>query len=303
MSLVPPVGKGTSRALVTLAFAVVVLIGSLNFVAVRVSNRELPPFWGAGLRFMLAAFLFAAAALILRLRPPRGRALAWLAVYGLLSFAISYALMYWALVRVSAGMAAVVLAAVPLVTVLLAAAQKLEPLSRKALVGSLVALAGILWKTTEAGGIGVPVGALLAMILATASIAQSVIVGKRVSGHHPVLINAVGMACAFPLLLALSLLVGEQRALPKAQEVVLAISYLVIVGSVGMFVLFLWIIRKWTASATSYTFVLFPVVTMLLEAWLDDVPLTARVVSGAVLVIAGVWFGVFSGHDEPRPAP
>lgn len=38
---------------VWLVFATVVLVGGGNFVAVRFSNRELAPFWGAGLRFAL----------------------------------------------------------------------------------------------------------------------------------------------------------------------------------------------------------------------------------------------------------
>jgi hypothetical protein len=65
------------------AFAVAVTLGGANFLAVRLSNRELPPFWGAGLRFSLAALLFVVIAVTLRLRWPRGRQLVLTAVYGL----------------------------------------------------------------------------------------------------------------------------------------------------------------------------------------------------------------------------
>jgi hypothetical protein len=58
------------------AFAVVVTLGAGNFLAVRMSNLELPPFWGAGLRFGLAALSFVAIVLVLRLPWPRGRELA-----------------------------------------------------------------------------------------------------------------------------------------------------------------------------------------------------------------------------------
>lgn len=47
-----------------------------NFVAVRFSNQELPPFWGAGLRFAAAALVLSAAAALGRFPLPRGRALA-----------------------------------------------------------------------------------------------------------------------------------------------------------------------------------------------------------------------------------
>jgi drug/metabolite transporter (DMT)-like permease len=285
----PRLGAGTATM-----FAAAVFLGGANFVAVRFSNRELAPFWGAGLRFALAASLFVIICWYLRLRWPRGRELVLFGVYGLLSFALSYALMYWALVRVSAGLAAVVLAAVPLVTILLAAAQRLEVLSRRAVLGAVVALIGILWKTLDLDGIELQVGGLLAMLAATLTVGQSVIIGKRISANHPAMINAVGMAAGVPVLLLISLVAGETWALPRQPEVVWSVLYLVTLGSVGLFVLFLLVIRRWTASATSYAFVLFPVVTMVLEALVGDVPLTVRGVSGAALVMAGVWFGVFA---------
>jgi drug/metabolite transporter (DMT)-like permease len=70
------------------AFGLAVLLGGANFVAVRISNQELAPFWGAGLRFGLAAALFVVIALALRLRWPRSRQLVTTAVYGALAFAI-----------------------------------------------------------------------------------------------------------------------------------------------------------------------------------------------------------------------
>src|SRR5215207_676525 len=52
-----------------------------NAVAIRFSNRELDPLWGAGLRFALAAALLVALMAILRLAPPRGRALRGAVLY------------------------------------------------------------------------------------------------------------------------------------------------------------------------------------------------------------------------------
>jgi drug/metabolite transporter (DMT)-like permease len=282
------------------AFATFVTLGGGNFLAVRFSNRELPPIWGAGLRFTVAAALFVAIAFALRLRWPRGRQLVLTGVYGLFTFALSYALMYWALVRVTAGMGAVVLAVVPLVTVLLAALQRMEVLSGRAVAGALLALAGIGWMTLGPEGPTLPLSGLLAMAAASITIGQSVILGKRVAENHPAVTNAVGMMVGAPVLLGLSAGLGESWALPTQPEVAWSVVYLVTLGSVGLFVLTLLVVRRWTASATSYSFVLFPVVTMLLEAWLADVPLTVRGVSGALVVMAGVWFGALA---RPRHAP
>lgn len=96
------------------------------------------------------------------------------------------------------------------------------------------------------------------------------------------------------VLLAISAVAGEAWIRPTEPEVLWAVVYLATLGSVGLFVLFLLVVRKWTASATSYAFVLFPVVTMLLGAWIADEPLSVQGVIGAGLVMSGVWFGALS---------
>ena len=286
--------RGPPDASTLAAFAVSVTIGGANFLAVRFSNRELAPLWGAGLRFAAASSLFVAIALAMHLRRPRGRQLALTALYGALNFAVSYALVYWALLRVTAGVAAVVLAVVPLVTVLLAVAQGLELLRLRAAVGALLALAGIVWMTLGPTRVEVPLGPLAAMLAAALAIGESIILGKRLSAHHPAMTNAVGMTVGSLLLLAFSGAAGEPWTLPRRSDSLLAVAYLVTIGSVGLFVLVLLVVRRWTASATSYMFVLFPVVTLALGALLAGEPVTGEAVAGAALVMAGVWFGALS---------
>lgn len=292
------------QGVVTLAFLIVVVIGSGNFVAVSFSNQELPPFWGAGLRFSLAAVLFVVYSLVLRLRWPRGRMLAVTVVYGLFTFTLSYALLYWALTQMSAGMAAVVLATVPLATPLLAAVHGLEVLNRRALLGAVVAFAGIAWMTVDTEGLVIPIGSVVATLAAALTLGESIIISKRISSNHPAMNNAVGMIAGAPLLLVISLAFGEDWSVPTHTDTILAVAYLVTVGSVGLFVLTLLVVRLWTASATAYMFVLFPVGAMLLGAWLLDAPLTVRGLTGAVVVMASVWFGALSpGATEPKKKP
>jgi drug/metabolite transporter (DMT)-like permease len=287
------------------AFVGAVAIGGANFLAVRFSNQELDPFWGAGLRFTGAALIFVAVSLALRLEWPRGRLLLLTAAYGFVNFTLSYALMYWALVQVTAGVAAVVLAIVPLVTPMLAAAQGLETLDRWAILGALIAFGGIVWMTVGPDGLVLPMSGLVAILIAAVTVAQGVIISKRVSANHPAMTNAVGLVVGAPLLLVLSMVVGEGWTLPSETASAWSVLYLMTVGSVGLFVLILLVMRRWTASAAAYAFVLFPVVTMLLEAWLAEVPLTMRGVTGAVVVMAGVWLGAFAKRRRPElvPAP
>lgn len=276
------------------AFALAVTLGGANFVAVRFSNEELAPFWGAGLRFALAALLFVLIVVALRLPWPRGRVLMLTIGYGTLAFAVTYALMYWALVRVTAGVATIVLAAVPLVTLLLAVALRLERLSGRGVAGSLLALGGITWMTRGPGPVVLPLSALIVLGAAAIAFGLSIIVGKKLSGNHPAMTNAVGMIAGSLLLLVLSAAAGEDWVLPREPDVVWAVIYLVTFGSVGLFVLVLLVVRRWTASASSYMFVLFPIATLALGAWLADERVTAQAVTGGVLVMLGAWLGAFS---------
>ena len=109
------------------------------------------------------------------------------------------------------------------------------------------------------------------------------------------------MAIAALLLLSLSASVNETWALPRQRDLAAALVYLVTLGSAGLFVLVLLVVRKWTASASSYMFVLFPVVTLGLAAWLVDEPITWPALIGAALVMGGVWFGALS--DPRRSTP
>lgn len=290
------------------AFLLAVLLGGINFLGVRVSNEELEPLWGATLRFILAGAIFVVIAVAQRHAWPRGRRLVLTAVYGAMAFAVSYALLYWALVRVTAGVAVVVLAIVPLTTVLLAAAQGLERLHARGVIGALVALAGICLIVFGPGEVSLPFLPLMAMLLSSLTIAESIILSKRISSNPPVITNAIGMPVGAVLLAGCSLLAGEAWVIPQKTSVILSVAYLVTFGSVGLFILVLVVVRGWTASATSYMFVLYPVVTLALGALLLDEPVTAVAVAGAALVMAGVWFGALSpaarsATSGKRPEP
>lgn len=93
------------------AFAGVVLIGGANFVAVRFSNEELAPLFGAGIRFAAAALIFLGLVSMRRIPLPRGQALVGAVLYGLLAFTAAYALAYSALVTLPAAVGSVVMSA------------------------------------------------------------------------------------------------------------------------------------------------------------------------------------------------
>src|SRR5688572_11563786 len=98
------------------AFILAMVIGGANFIAVSLSNRELPPFFGATLRFALATLLFFLLARAGSIPLARGRDAIGAVLYGLLGVGVSYAFLYYALVGLNAGTVAVIVASVPLFT-------------------------------------------------------------------------------------------------------------------------------------------------------------------------------------------
>jgi drug/metabolite transporter (DMT)-like permease len=290
-------GRALSGHTTLIAFALLVLIGGSNAVAVRISYAELPPFWGAALRFAAAALIFWAIVLGRRVALPRGRALLGALLYGLLTIGASYAFLYWALLRVQAGLAMVVLAFVPLMTLFFAWTHGLETLSWRRLLGALIAIAGIL--IVVIGGLArdVHVLSLLALVAGGACIAEGTVVFKLFPKSHPVATNALALTAGAILLAGLSLVAGDDWILPTLANTWAAFGYLVIFGSVVLFYLVLYVLARWRASATAYAFLLFPVATVPLAALLVGEVITVSFIVGGALGLFGVWLGALS--DTP----
>ena len=288
-ALAAPAAAAPDR-LALAAFAGAVAIGGSNFVAIRFSNQELDPLWGAGLRFALAAVVFGLLFAGLRLRLPHGRDLALVSLYGLLSVGAAYGCLYWALRDVPAGVGAVVLAVGPLLTLLLAVAHGMERLNGRALAGAVVALAGSAVIFAEPGGDGFGWDSFALLGLAALCASESVVVSKLAGPQHPVAMNFVGMSVGAAVLLLVSWAAGDRLALPHEGETQLALAYLV-AATVGLFLLVLFVVQRWTASATSYLFVLMPVVAVAMGALLLDEAITAATVVGGAIVCGGVYVG------------
>src|SRR5688572_5631669 len=135
--------KSARKHVILIAFLLGAILAGGNGVAIRFSNRELDPLWGAGLRFALAALLLLPAMVALKIPLPRDRALIGVLLWGLLQFAGAFGFAYYALVRMHAGIGQVLLALVPLVTLLLAVLQRQEHMRMTALGGSILGLIGV----------------------------------------------------------------------------------------------------------------------------------------------------------------
>lgn len=297
-------GATTSRRVQTaLVFGVAVIVAGGNAVAIRISNREIDPLYGAAGRFAIAALVFAVVVVTGHAAWPRGRALLGAVLYGVLNFALAYGFIYEGLRSIHAGIAQVILAAAPLATILLAAAFGLESFSWRRLAGTGVAVLGI-GVVSGLGSAGAPAFSLLgigAMIAAAVSIAGGAVVVKLFPPASGAALNAIGMAVGAVLLGIASLVTGEHWSVPTRPETLAAVGFL-IVSTIILFAAFLFVIRRWSASATSYQFLLLPIPSVLLSALLDAEPLTASLFAGGLLVAAGAYTALHSPTGASRSA-
>jgi drug/metabolite transporter (DMT)-like permease len=185
-----------------------------------------------------------------------------------------------------------ILAFVPLLTFFLAILHGQEAFRWRGLFGALVSLAGILIavRSRLAGGVHLP--SVLAVAAAASLIAESNVFFKTIPRTNPIVTNALGTTSGAVFLLVVSLLAGEHWVAPAAGGTWLVYLYLVLAGSVGLFYLYLFVLSRWTASATSYAFLLFPVSAVVLAALIGGETISAGFMAGVGLVMVGVWVGV-----------
>lgn len=285
------------------AFALVVVVGGSNFVAVRLSNRELPPFYGAGVRFALASVLLIGIGAVARTRMPRGRGLAGAAAFGAVNFFADYAFFYWGLQKVPAALGGVVFGTVPLLTFVLAIAQRQERFRWRGVIGAAIATGGVVVMVGAPGSPHVPFVYLAAIVISAIGAAEGAILLKHFPDVHPIPLNAVAMSVGTVLLLVLSAISGERWLVPQHAATWWALAYLAPIGSVGLFIGYVYVVQKWTASGASYQFVLFPIVTALTGALIVDEPLSAAIAVGGALAIIGTYAGALAGAEKPEVAP
>lgn len=294
----PLVTIGRPDRAVQAAFLATILIGGANAIAVRFTLRELTPFWGAALRFLLATALLGIVTLLVRRRRPRRQDLPGIAIFGVLNFGVTYVFLYTGLRDAPAGTGGVLTALVPLWTLLLAVGHRIERFRPAGLVGSVIAAMGIAVIFSNQVSLDVPVPALVALVLASVSLAETSVLVKRFPPGDPIVATALAMPIGASLLVAISALLGEPWRLPARPESWIALGYLVVFATIVNFSLTLFVLSRWSASVASYAFLLSPLVTVLLGNLLLGEIVQPAFVLGGALVLAGVYVGAFLGRTR-----
>jgi drug/metabolite transporter (DMT)-like permease len=298
----PLVDRGAPDRLTVLAFATVILLGGLNGIAAKQLLRELEPFWGGVLRFAIAGLIMLAIVVATGRRLPRGRSLLGAIAYGALGFALAFGLFLTGLRDTPISTAAIFLALTPAMTFGLAIAHGQEQFRLQGLVGALVALVGVALIFADQLAANIPLGSLMLLVLGALCLAETGVIVKLIPRSDPVGTNAVGMLTGCGVLLLLSLVAAEPRGLPTQPATWAALAYLVTLGSVILFGLFVYTLKRWTASAVSYSDILIPVVTIAIATLLTGERFTPWFLLGGGVVLAGVYIGSFLRLPRRRTA-
>lgn len=281
------------------AFATCCLIWGSTFLFIRIGNQSLPPVWSAALRLTFASVLLAAIARSLGRRFPRGpelRAALW---FGFVDFGISVPLLYWGEREVPSGVATVLYATIPLTTSLFAWAFRLEVPRPGTWIAALLAIGGVALLGTSPLGHPVSAAAWIAVVLAAATASLSGVLLKRAPGGDPFATNSIAHGIGALACLSISAGLGERWMMPRGTDWV-PLLYLTIVGSIGAFVTFAWLVQRWPVSRISFISVITPFVGVTLGAIVLGEPVTRGTVAGAVVVIGAVLLGIRSGSRPAR---
>lgn len=285
------------------AFAVFVVLAGANAVGVRVALREMGPFWAAAIRFAAAGVILILLMIAWRRPVPRGQQLLGTVLFGVFAFGLAYLFLYQALVDAPAGTTMLMLAIVPLLTILLAVVQGIERLRWLSLVGALIAAVGIVVVSADQLSLDIPLVSLGLLVIAGACQAESGVVAKRFPPGDTVAANAIGQLLGAAMLALVAIVQGERLVIPTRPETWAAMAYLIGPGSVVLFILVLFVLARWSASATSYGFLLFPLVAIALGGALLQEPVRPSFLLGGAIVLAGVYIGsVFRRQAAGEPA-
>jgi len=277
------------------AFAGMSLIWGSTFLAIRLGNETVEAEWGATIRLVIAALLLGAIALIRRTPFPRGAALRSIALFGFLNLGVNFALLYWGERTVPSGIASVFYATMPISTGIFAWAFGLQRLDPIRMLSALVGLGGVALIFAGELTRGAPVLALLAVFAAATCAALSSIVLKRAPPHSPIVTNAIGALVGAVVCLAASFLLKESHTLPRSFAGWGPILYLAVVGNLGAFVLYAWLINRWRVTSVATVSLIVPVIAVTLGAIVRAEAPHPSSYAGAVLVLAGVTISLRAG--------
>jgi len=276
------------------AFAAVYFIWGSTYLGIRFAIETIPPFSMAGLRFLSAgAILFVGTALRGAGRPTAEH---WrsASVIGVLLLVTGNGLLTWAELYVPSGVAALLVATVPLWIVALDSVSGGGSRPGKAIVfGLVLGLIGITVLIGPDALGGEPVHLVGAIVICAASFSWALgSVYSRSAPQTPSTLQNVGMQMLIggALLLVGGLALGERVAPSEiSSRSAWALVYLSIIGGIVSYSAYVWLLKVSTPARVSTYAYVNPIVAVLLGWAFANEALNSRVLLSSAAVISAVF--------------
>jgi drug/metabolite transporter (DMT)-like permease len=291
---------------ILLAFAIIYFVWGSTFLAIRVGVHEVPPFLLAAMRFSVSGIVLYGWMRLKGTPSPSGRQWAGATLLGALIFLIDYGCLFWAEQRVPSGIAAVVLATIPVfITLLEIIFLRTQRLTVRLGLALLVGLCGVAVLTGQSFSFGeVPINRAGALALLVAAFTWSVatILTRRLSlpASKPMSAAAQMIAGGIQLFI-LATLSGEFagfRAQAVSWNAWFALAYLIIAGSIVGFTAYVWLLHYESPTKVGTYAYVNPVVAVALGYFVGGEVVGPRTLVGALLILASV----ITITTTPKPA-
>lgn len=281
---------------VLLAFAIIYFVWGSTFLAIRVGVREVPPFMLAAMRFLVAGAVLCAGMRIKGTPSPSAREWGAAAFLAVLIFVFDYGLLFWAERRVPSGIAAVMMATIPVFMALSEIfIMKTQRLTARLATALLVGVAGVAVLVSHSVTLGdTPIDTVGACALIAASISWSVasaLTRKLPLPAEKAMSSGAQMLAGGVLLTVTAAMLGEFRGF-HAQAVSLkawlALAYLIVAGSIIGFTAYVWLIHHESPTKVGTYAYVNPVVAVIVGYVFGGEALGLRTVLGTLLVLVSV---------------
>ena len=284
--------RSQADLLATLAPVIFLLLWSSGFAVAKVGLQHTQPLTFLTLRYGIIVLIFLPAFLLRR--PPRPASpTAWLhvAVVGLLIQFAYFGLAYVGMsLGVSAGVAAVITSAQPLVVALAAPFVTAERVGARRWTGLLIGAAGAITVVVAASSFGTSTGVgILLCVGSMVGMAAATLYQKRFPVTvHPITVNLIHYVVGFVTIAPLAML-REPMTVNWTPGFVAALGWIAIANSVVAVSLLLFMIGRSEASHISSLFFLVPPMAALFGWILFGETLSIPMVVGMLIATAGVW--------------
>jgi len=275
-----------------LAFMAIYLLWGATFLAIRVAVLQIPPFFTAGVRFLIAGALLYG---FMRVGgQPSPSAAQWrsIAVIALCMFVATYGALFWAEQYVPSGITAVIEATLPITTIALEVfILRQQPFSWRlaaAVVLGFLGVSGLLLKSGAGSFALLPCLVILAG--GTAWSLGAVLTRSMPLPRSLTLAAGAQMMLGGAVLLALSQATGELHPFPNIPlRAAVALLYLIVGGSLLGFTAYVWLLARMPATRVASHAYVNPLVAVALGYFLAGEVLTVRMILASAVVIASVF--------------